>query len=337
MTCTWQIESAGRQTPAHPHSLTGCAFDLRHGESLSHSREAFSLFFTFLCTDLSTLFSLFTSQCCRGGRDSLGRPCNWVQAILHGYPSKSRHRCRERGLFGQRGALGDPTLATMGVRDVAWEHGGSRASSFCSFLPKEERWGGQLVEQRYICCISHPGARRPRQKKLSGIRTSADPERAEVCGETSVGFHPGPGRGMSNVRPKHGAEERKQRHSGRQRARDAGLRENEGGTSNASCSDPFPCLCSHGCSAGDRGETAPLGRLAEGKAFSSHFGRQSLPLHDRRPFEILCLASSHLFTRRCAVRAAEASLCPGNLAGCSCTVRAGTRRHFSSAVGNELC
>lgn len=50
-----------------------------------------------------------------------------------------------------------------------------------------------------------------------------------------------------------------------------------------------------------------------------------------------CLASSHLFTPLWAARAAEASLCPANLAGCSCTVRAGTRQHFSSAVGNELC
>lgn len=79
------------------------------------------------------------------------------------------------------------------------------------FCPKR---GGQL-EQRRICCVSYLRARRPRQKKLSGIRTSADPELAKVCGETSVAFRPGPGKGMSNVRPKHGAEERKQRHCGR--------------------------------------------------------------------------------------------------------------------------
>lgn len=65
-------------------------------------------------------------------------------------------------------------------------------------------------------------------------------------------------------------------------------------------------LGSHGCSAGDGGETAPAGTLAEGKAFSSHFGRQSLPLCDRYPFEILCLASSRLFTPRRGARAAEA-------------------------------
>lgn len=70
----------------------------------------------------------------------------------------------------------------------------------------------------------------------------------------------------------------------------------------------FP-LCSHGCSAGGGGETAPAGKLAEGKAFSSHFGRQNLPLHDRSPFEILCLASSHL--------SAGQGLCLGSLAGCS--------------------
>lgn len=75
------------------------------------------------------------------------------------------------------------------------------------FCP-EERRGGQLEEQRLICCVSYLGARRPRQEKLSGVRTSADPELAEVCGETSVGFRPGPGRGMSNARPKHGAEDR---------------------------------------------------------------------------------------------------------------------------------
>ena len=98
---------------------------------------------------------------------------------------------------------------------MAQEQGGSRVSSFCSFLPKEERREGQLEEQRHICCVSYLGARRPRQKKLSGIRTSADPELAEVCSETSVGFGPGPRRGMSNARPKHGAEERKQRRCGR--------------------------------------------------------------------------------------------------------------------------
>lgn len=68
----------------------------------------------------------------------------------------------------------------------------------------------------------------------------------------------------------------------------------------------------------------PAGRLAEGNAFSSCFGRQSLPLCDRRPFEIPCLASSRLFTPQCGARAAEASLHPGSLASCSCTVCAGT-------------
>lgn len=60
-----------------------------------------------------------------------------------------------------------------------------------------------------------------------------------------------------------------------------------------------PPLCSHG--AGDGGETAPVGRLAEGKAFSSHFGRQSLPLRDRHPFEILCLTSSRLASSHLSV------------------------------------
>lgn len=107
-----------------------------------------------------------------------------------------------------------------------------------------------------------------------------------------------------------------------ERVRDAGLRENEGGTSNAGWSDPFPHLCSHGCSAGDGGEMAPEGRPAEAKAFSSHFGRQSVPLHDRHPFEIL---PSRLFTPRCGARATEASLRPGGPASCSCTVCAGTQ------------
>lgn len=60
-------------------------------------------------------------------------------------------------------------------------------------------------------------------------------------------------------------------------------------------------LGSDGCSAGGGGETAPAGTLAERKAFPSHFGRQSLPLRDRHPFEILCLAclaSSHLCVER---------------------------------------
>lgn len=114
-----------------------------------------------------------------------------------------------------------------------------------------------------------------------------------------------------------------------ERVRDAGLRENEGGTSNSGCSQPFSP--SHGCSAGGGGETAPAGRLAEGKAFSSHFGRQSLPLRDRRPFEILCL-SSHL--------GAGQGLHPGGPAGCSSGVCARNpaqtlqpRRDFSGAVG----
>jgi len=147
----------------------------------------------------------------------LGWACSWVQAILHVHPSKSRHRRRERGLFRRGGALGDPAPATMGARDMVQEQDGSRASGFCSFLPKEERKGGQLEEQRHICCVSYLGTRRPRQKKLSGIRTSADPELAEVCAETSLGFGPGSGRGMSNARPRHGAEERKQRHCGKRR------------------------------------------------------------------------------------------------------------------------
>lgn len=96
-------------------------------------------------------------------------------------PSKSRHRYREWALFRQEGALGHPALATMGVRDMAQEQGGSRASSFCSFVPKEERRGGQLEEQRCICCVSYLGARR---KSSWGIRTSADPELAKVCSET---------------------------------------------------------------------------------------------------------------------------------------------------------
>lgn len=92
--------------------------------------------------------------------------------------------------------------------------------------------------------------------------------------------------------------------------------------------------CSHGCSARGGGETAPAGRLAEGKAFSSHFGRQSLPLRDRRPFEILCLASSHL--------GAGQGLHPGGPAGCSSGVCARNpaqtlqpRRDFSGAVGTS--
>lgn len=88
LTCTWQIPSAGRKTTAHPHSPTGCTSDLRHGKSLSHSKEIFSLFFTFLCKGLFSL-SMSTVEVGKGWA------CSWVQNILHVYPSKSRHKCRE--------------------------------------------------------------------------------------------------------------------------------------------------------------------------------------------------------------------------------------------------
>lgn len=65
---------------------------------------------------------------------------------------------------------------------------------------------------------------------------------------------------MSSVRPKRGAEERKQETLWEERVRDAGLGQGEGGTSNAA----WP---THLQSAGDGGETAPAGRLAEGKVF----------------------------------------------------------------------
>lgn len=115
--------------------------------------------------------------------------------------------------------------------------------------------------------------------------------------------------------------------------RDAELRENKGGTSNSGCSNPFSPFAVTAVQQGVE-ETAPAGRLAEGKAFSSHFGSQSLPLGDRRPFEILCLTSSHL--------GAGQGLCPGSLAGCSSRVCAGNpapalqpRQDLSRALGTS--
>lgn len=90
LTCTWQIPSAGRKTTAHPHSPTGCTSDLRHGKSFSHSKEIFSLFFTFLCADLFSLSMVEVGK---------GWACSCVQDILHVYPSKSRHECTEQGLL----------------------------------------------------------------------------------------------------------------------------------------------------------------------------------------------------------------------------------------------
>lgn len=259
------MQSAGRQTPAHPHSLTGCAFDLRRWESLSHSRAIFSLFFTFLSTDLSPLFSLFVSQCCRGGVRLLGgghatgsRLFCWCipasQGTDAGAGAAQTRRSTETPCPGHHGSLGCGTGAGWLLFLSAQRRGG------------EDRWRSS------ICCTTYLGARRPRQKKLLGLGTSAAPGLAKVCSETSVGFGRGPGKGISNVRPKHGAEERKQRQE--ERARCAGLRENKGGTSNAGCSDPFPPFAVTAVQQGTEE------RLAEGKAFSSHFGHQSLPLRD---------------------------------------------------------
>lgn len=70
-----------------------------------------------------------------------GWACSWVQNILHVYPSKSRHKCRE--LFRRGGALGHPALPPWDVAQ-AW----LESFKLLFFLPKEERRGGRVLEQR---------------------------------------------------------------------------------------------------------------------------------------------------------------------------------------------
>lgn len=135
LTCTWQIPSAGRKTTAHPHSPTGCTSDLRHGKSLSHSKEIFSLFFTFLCT---VLFSLSMSECCRGGQ-GLGMQLGPEYSV-------SQHiKAQTQGAVQVAGSTGTPCPATTGHGTGA---GWLESFKLLFFLPTEERRGGQLQEQR---------------------------------------------------------------------------------------------------------------------------------------------------------------------------------------------
>lgn len=60
------------------------------------------------------------------------------------------------------------------------------------------------------------------------------------------------------------------------------------------------------------------GETGRGEGFSSHFGRHSLPLGYRHPFEILCLASSHT----------------GEEQGLQ-NLPLWTQRHFGQAVGTS--
>lgn len=135
LTCTRQIPSAGRKTTAHPHSPTGCTSDLRHGKSFSHSKEIFSLFLTFLCTDLS---SLSMWECCRGGQ-GLGMQLGPEYSAQVSQQVKAQMQ----GGVQVRGNTGTPCPATMGC-GTGW----LESFKLLFFLPKDERRGGQLLEQR---------------------------------------------------------------------------------------------------------------------------------------------------------------------------------------------
>lgn len=120
---------------------------------------------------------------------------------------------------------------------------------------------------------------------------------------------------MSSVRPKHGAGERKQETLWEERVRDAGLGQSEGGTSNAACPTHSPALQS----AGDGGETAPAGRLAEGKAFLLALAVTAFPSVTDIPLKS---SVSPLHT-------------PVQSRGCRTSVPLWTRRHFGWAVGTS--
>lgn len=127
LTCTRQIPSAGRKTTAHPRSPTGRTSDLRHGKSFSHSKEIFSLFFTFLCTDL---FSL-----CRGQGLSM--------QLGPEYSARVSQQVKAQMLVQVRGSTGTPALPPW---DVA--QGWLESFELLFFLPKEDWRRGQLQEQR---------------------------------------------------------------------------------------------------------------------------------------------------------------------------------------------
>lgn len=146
LTCTWQIPSAGRKTTAHPHSPTGCTSDLRHGKSLSHSKEIFSLFFTFLC---SGLFSLSTSECCRGGQ-GLGMQLGPEYSARVSQQVKAQMQ----GVVQVRGSTGTPCPATTGCGTAA---GWLESFKFLFFLPKKRRREASCRSRGVICCVSHPG------------------------------------------------------------------------------------------------------------------------------------------------------------------------------------
>lgn len=112
------------------------------------------------------------------------------------------------GAVQVRGSTGTPCPATMGRgTGTGWLEN----IKFLFFLPKEERRGGQLEEQR--CELLCQSSRGTQGKAGRALRTQ------DKCSDTSVGFGPGPGRGMRGVRPNCGAGERKQRHCGREGGR----------------------------------------------------------------------------------------------------------------------
>lgn len=278
-----QIRSAGTQPPARPRGLTGCAFNLRHGESLPFEKELLPPFVP-LCADLLGFFS-FLITALQGWVRLLG-----VGTVLHVCPGERRHGARARSQ-GTQPLRSDEEELPIHSEDQGGSTGAGQLESLVSlFLPARRRADGKTARGAAAFAASDVLGHETRQEKALGSQTSADPGLAEVCAAASAGFGPGPGEGMSNVRPKHSAEERK--HCGR-RGRGCGTkRKRGGGTSKAGRVDPLPPLQSHA----QQGTEARQLRQGEWQREVLFFSLwcQSLPLGRRRPFETLHLASSHL-------------------------------------------
>lgn len=224
--CTHHVLCRNAARHAAPSSWGG-------GESLPG--RSFSVFSTAALT--STHFSFWATAA------DVGRSLGWVCSRGQVHPGKRRHRSRHSPT--ERESAGTPSPEHC--RDAAPE-----LESFeFVFLPARrrggERTGARVILQHWLSRVHG------RAGKALGNGTSADPVLAKGC--SAAPMVSGPGSGVSNMRPRHGAGERKQRHCGRRRAK-----RRLGGTWNAGLTTLHCAL------GGERGETASAGQRAEGRA-----------------------------------------------------------------------
>lgn len=147
---------------------------------------------------------------------------------------------------------GHPALSPAGMRPQSL-----RASVCVPPCPEERGWEDRSKGDSAALVHGRAG-------KALGNGTSADPVLAKGCSAAPTAFGPGPW--VSNMR--HGAGERKQRRCGRRRAK-----RKLGGTWNAGLT------ALHCALGGERGETAPAGQRAEGRAALLTSMSESSPPH----------------------------------------------------------